>query len=119
MCSAAEDDDDGSAASGQTIVPRADYTDPVDMPDFPAPAPNGQEPPTTIPTEAGLPCGGQGIDQLKPALLAMLISKVARLAQEKGGRWQALLEALQAERARRLARRPVTTVTPDRWIDQN
>jgi hypothetical protein len=73
------------------------------------------EAPMTIPADAGLPCGGQGIDRLKPAQLAMLISKVARFAEEHGGRWQALLAALQAERAQRLARgrrRPVLTPVP-------
>jgi hypothetical protein len=117
---AAEDDDDGSAASGQTIVPRT--KDQANVPDFPSPTPNGQESPTTIPAEARLPCGGQGIAQLKPAQLAMLIGKVARFAEEKGGRWQALLGALQAERGRRLARgrRPLAVVpSPDGGLDQN
>jgi hypothetical protein len=38
-----------------------------------------------IPAEGGLPCGGQGIDRLTPLPLTMLIGKVARLAEEKGG----------------------------------
>jgi hypothetical protein len=60
--------------------------------------------PTTIPTDAGLPCGGQRIDVLKPAQLAMLISKTARLVQDEGEAWVPLLHALQAERAARLAK---------------
>jgi len=61
-------------------------------------------PPTTIPSDADLPCGGQAIRTLKPAQLAMLISKVARLVQDQGGRWVPLLHALQSERAGRLDR---------------
>ena len=34
----------------------------------------------------------------------MRLGKVARLAETQGGRWEALLEALQAERAARLTR---------------
>jgi hypothetical protein len=62
-----------------------------------------------IPTGAGLPCGGQAISALKPAQLAMLVSKVARLVHDDGDRWVPLLAALQAERDSRLAqgqRRP-------------
>jgi hypothetical protein len=59
---------------------------------------------TTVPTDAGLPCGGQTIATLKPAQLAMLISKTARLVQDEGGRWVPLLHALQSERAARLDR---------------
>jgi hypothetical protein len=61
--------------------------------------------PTTIPTDSGLPCGGLLIDGLKPPQLSMLIGKVATLAEAQGGRWTVLLEALQRERARRLAKR--------------
>jgi hypothetical protein len=60
--------------------------------------------PTTIPMDAGLPCSGQAIAGLKPAALAMLVSKVARLVHDDGERWVLLLAALQAERASRLAR---------------
>jgi hypothetical protein len=59
-------------------------------------------PPVTIPADAGLPCGGQVIADLKPAQLAMLFSKTARLVQDQGERWVPLLAALQAERAARL-----------------
>jgi hypothetical protein len=52
-----------------------------------------------------LPCGGLLIDGLKPPQLSMLIGKVATLAEAQGGRWTVLLEALQRERARRLAKR--------------
>jgi hypothetical protein len=66
---------------------------------------NGEAPPpTTIPPDAGLPCGGQAIDALKPAQLAMLIAKVARLVQDEGGPWVPLLHALQRERQARMAR---------------
>jgi hypothetical protein len=58
-----------------------------------------------IPRDAGLPCGGQLLVDLKPAPLRMLVGKVERLAEAHGGHWLVLLEALQAERARRLARR--------------
>jgi len=44
------------------------------------------------------------IAELKPAQLAMLVSKTARLVQDQGGRWVPLLHALQAERAARLAK---------------
>lgn len=68
-------------------------------------APNGDAPvPATIPTDAGLPCAGQAIAALKPAALAMLVSKVATLAQAEGATWAPLLHALQTERAARLAR---------------
>jgi hypothetical protein len=57
----------------------------------------------TIPPDAGLPCGGQAISALKPAQLAMLISKTARLLQDEGGGWVPLLHALERERNARLA----------------
>jgi hypothetical protein len=60
--------------------------------------------PTTIPEGAGLPCAGVVIADLKPAQLAMLISKVARLVHDQGEAWVSLLGALQVERARRLER---------------
>ena len=77
-----------------------------DRPEAPeAPSPNGHAPPpVTIPKDAGLPCGGVAIADLKPAQLAMLVSKVARLVHDEGERWVPLLAALQAERARRLER---------------
>jgi hypothetical protein len=78
-----------------------------DVPDFP--------PPTVVPADSGLPCGGQSIHVLKPAQLAMLISKTARLVQDEGGGWVPLLHALQRERASRLdrgQRRKVALVPP-------
>jgi hypothetical protein len=44
----------------------------------------------------------------------MLIGKVGRLAEAQGSRWVVLLEALQAERVRRLAhgKRPKITLVP-------
>jgi hypothetical protein len=60
--------------------------------------------PTTIPTDSGLPCGGQVIADLKSAQLAMLISKVARLLHDEGERWVALLHALERERNAKLAK---------------
>jgi hypothetical protein len=65
---------------------------------------NGDRPlPTTIPADGDLPCRGQEIATLKPAALAMLISKTATLVHAEGAGWAPLLAALQAERARRLA----------------
>jgi hypothetical protein len=60
--------------------------------------------PTTIPTDAGLPCAGQVIVDLKPASLSMLINKVARLVHDEGAAWVPLLGSLQAERNARLDR---------------
>jgi hypothetical protein len=68
--------------------------------------------PTMIPTDAGLPCSGQAISALKPAQLAMLVSKVARLVHDDGDRWVPLLAALQTERASRLARGQRRTAPP-------
>jgi hypothetical protein len=59
---------------------------------------------TVVPTDGGLPCGGQAISTLKPAQLAMLISKPARLVSDGADQWVTLLHALQAERATRLDR---------------
>jgi len=71
----------------------------------PAVATNGDTPALTIvPAEAALPCGGQTISTLKPAQLAMLISKTARLVRDDGERWAPLLHALQSERQARLER---------------
>jgi hypothetical protein len=56
------------------------------------------------------------INALKPAQLAMLVSKVARLVQDDGARWVPLLAALQAERGARLdrgQRRKGTPATPE------
>jgi hypothetical protein len=59
--------------------------------------------PTTIPTDAGLPCGGALIADLTPPQLHMLVSKVGfRMLAEPT--YAPLLHALQAERARRLER---------------
>jgi hypothetical protein len=69
--------------------------------------------PTTIPKDAGLPCGGVLIGDLKPAQLAMLVSKTARLVHDEGERWVPLLASLQAERAARLARGRKPTPTPE------
>lgn len=105
-----ETDDDGNLADDHTIVASSERA-PADS--VPAPSNGDGPPPTVIPAEAGLPCGGQGIDQLTPPQLAMLLGKVERLAEERGGQWAALLAALQAERAARVARgqrrRPPTT----------
>jgi hypothetical protein len=60
--------------------------------------------PEVVPADAGLPCGGVAITALKPAQLAMLISKVARLVQDEGWRWVPLLHALESERQARLDR---------------
>jgi hypothetical protein len=79
--------------------PMEPVSQPVDQPV------NGDMPPLlVVPTEGGLPCAGVAIADLKPAQLAMLISKTARLVQDQGGRWVPLLYALQAERTARLDR---------------
>jgi ERF superfamily len=135
----AEDDDDGSAASGQTILPRQ-----ATRPQAPVAQPNGQvgapeaaqeeefrrdtsrnsetsrsrgrpsEPdvqvmegtngdprPRTIPLDAGLPCGGLTVTDLKPGQLAMLLSKTASLVHAGENTFVPLLAALQREKARR------------------
>jgi hypothetical protein len=70
-----------------------------------SPLVTGAAPPlTSIPRDKGLPCGGQGIADLRPGQLSLLLGKVQRLAWEKGGTWGTLLEALQAERAARVER---------------
>jgi hypothetical protein len=80
------------------------------MPTAPEAPTNGQAPPpVTTPTDAGLPCAGQVIADLKPAQLAMLVSKTARLVQDGGDRWVPFLAALQAERAGRLDQGRKTT----------
>jgi hypothetical protein len=68
------------------------------------------EPPTTIPP--GLPCGGQAVADLRPAQLRMLLSRVDQLAADQGRHWRPLLEALAAERQRRIeaGRRPRPTL---------
>jgi hypothetical protein len=59
--------------------------------------------PTTIPTDAGLPCGGALIVDLTPPQLHMLVSKVGfRMLAEPT--YAPLLAALQSERAKRLER---------------
>jgi hypothetical protein len=66
--------------------------------------------PAAVPADAGLPCGGVLLVDLKPAQLSLLIGKLAHLSQAKGGAWPALLTALQAGRQRRVAagrKRPV------------
>jgi hypothetical protein len=52
------------------------------------------------------------ISTLKPAQLAMLVSKVARLMHDDGDRWVPLRAALQAERAARLAQGQRRTAPP-------
>jgi hypothetical protein len=67
------------------------------------PTRNGHAPPpTVVPKDSGLPCGGVLIGDLKPAQLAMLVSKTAALVHAEGEAWIGLLGALQVERARRL-----------------
>ena len=78
--------------------------DPALEPSTPTPTTNGHAPPLVVPTDAGLPCGRVAIVALKPAQLAMLIGKVARLVHDQGEAWIGLLAALQGERARRLER---------------
>jgi hypothetical protein len=75
------------------------------------PPTNGHTPPVAIPTDAGLPCGGQVIANLKPAQLAMLVSKVAAMVHAEGEAWVPLLAALQAERSARLDRGHKTVTT--------
>jgi hypothetical protein len=62
--------------------------------------------PTSLPSDGALPCAGAEIATLKPAQLAMLVSKVATLVHAEGAGWAPLLAALQAERATRLAQGP-------------
>jgi hypothetical protein len=81
--------------------------------------PNGHTPlPTALPSDGDLPCAGQEIATLKPAALAMLIGKVARLAHAEGAGWAPLLHALESERSTRLAqgRRPLAVVST--WADE-
>jgi hypothetical protein len=68
------------------------------------PSTNGHTPPVAIPKDAGLPCAGVLIADLRPAQLALLLGKVARLVHDQGKAWVPLLGALQVERARRLER---------------
>jgi hypothetical protein len=77
---------------------------PVGEPGDTTPTNGHAPPPVAIPTDAGLPCAGQVIVDLKPAALSMLIGKVAALVHAEGDRWVPLLGALQAERQARLAR---------------
>jgi hypothetical protein len=86
-------------ASSNGHAPKADVTADMGTPEATKPPSS----PAVIPTDAGLPCGGMAINALKPAQLAMLVSKVARLVHDDGDRWVPLLAALQAERACRLA----------------
>jgi hypothetical protein len=65
---------------------------------------NGHTPLTIIPKDSGLPCGGVLIGDLKPAQLAMLVSKTAALVHAEGEGWVPLLAALQVERGTRLER---------------
>jgi len=94
-------------ASSNGHAPEADVTAGTETPEAPEPP----SPPEAIPTDAGLPCGGQAINALKPAQLAMLVSKVARLVHDDGDRWVPLLAALQAERAARLVQGPNMATT--------
>jgi hypothetical protein len=99
----------GQPPNGHPVEPVTEHVrewEPTDTPEAGAPEPptNGHAPPVAIPTDAGLPCGGQVIADLKPAQLAMLVSKVATLAHAEGERWGPLLGALQSERGKRLER---------------
>jgi hypothetical protein len=68
-------------------------------------ASNGDAPPPLmVPEASGLPCAGVFISALKPAQLAMLISKTARLVSDGADQWVPLLHTLQSERAARLDR---------------
>ena len=70
-------------------------------------------PPTVVPPDSGLPCGGALIANLTPPQLHMLVSKVGfRMLAEPT--YAPLLHALQAERAARLARgkRPTVALVP-------
>jgi hypothetical protein len=102
-------------ASSNSHAPEADVTAGMGTPEAPEPP----SPPAVVPTDAGLPCSGQAISGLKPAQLAMLVSKVARLVHDDGDRWVPLLAALQAERAARLARgqRPKVALVPPAEAD--
>jgi hypothetical protein len=84
------------------------------MPPAPEATSNGHTPPVAIPADTDLPCRGQLLVDLKPASLSMLIGKLKGLAEAQGGRWVVLLQALQAERASRLARgkRPPVALGP-------
>jgi hypothetical protein len=95
-------------ASSNGHVPEADVTAGTETPKAPEPP----SPPAVVPTDAGLPCSGQAIKALKPAQLAMVVSKVARLVHDDGARWVPLLAALQVERAARLARGQRRTAPP-------
>jgi hypothetical protein len=99
-------------ASSNGHAPEADVTAGTETPEATEPP----SPPAVIPTDAGLPCSGQAISTLKPAQLAMLVSKVARLVHDDGARWVPLLAALQAERGAHLDRgqqRKGTPATPE------
>jgi hypothetical protein len=95
-------------ATSNGHAPEADVTASTETPEAPEPP----SPPAEIPTDAGLPCGGMAINALKPAQLAMLVSKVARLVHDDGDRWVPLLAVLQAERASRLAQGQRRTAPP-------
>jgi hypothetical protein len=73
---------------------------------------NGHAIPTCIPADGDLPCRGQEIGALKPAQLAMLLSKVASLVHAEGDSWVPLLHALQAERQARVAQGQRLVRTP-------
>lgn len=90
--------------NGHPALPREDHP-PADPSTNGAVAANATvvASPTTIPTDAGLPCGGALIADLTPPQLHMLVSKVGfRMLAEPT--YAPLLHALQAERARRLER---------------
>jgi hypothetical protein len=109
-----------ATTNGQAVTPVTSGNPKLegDVPDFAPPpgeagdflgampenSPNGAAPPTTIPENSGIPCGGQEIRTLKPAALAMVLSKVAALAHAEGERWAGLLHALQQERQVRVER---------------
>jgi hypothetical protein len=95
-------------ASNNGHAPEADVTAGTETREAPEPP----SPPAEIPTDAGLPCGGMAVNALKPAQLAMLVSKVARLVHDDGDRWVPLLAVLQAEQASRLAQGQRRTAPP-------
>jgi hypothetical protein len=100
--------------NGDTVLSREDRSAPDPSANGAVPADGTIVPrPTTIPTDSVLPCAGQCIADLKPAALAMLISKTAQLVRVQGVRWVPLLHALQAERAGRLDRGRKKPLAPE------
>jgi len=103
----------GHIVTGQQDRPQTDPSTNGAVPEHGTGVPT----PTTIPTDAGLPCAGVAIVDLKPASLSMLINKTARMLQDGGDQWVPLLHALQAERAGRLDRGRKHTPVPEGAAD--